>query len=222
MTPAIPRDRSGHVPEWALYAHFLDAPRWSSTGKRRTLSADRGKAGPKIHAPKGDRFTPAELEATGWWDAVNESDLIGVDDGTSYAFRTFPWMTPRLRSIFSRIAVLAPASEQERIVRIMSESFTKGELEAMARDGLVVVSGCESASYCRADPRIGCPSVRIPSGCSADVLVNALMRHIAAVGAADYDKGTAQAEARVRAGMEGKRVIGKRARRTAGRLAQHK
>lgn len=210
----IPADDRGFVKESALYAHMLDSDHWSSTGKHRSVSSDRYKAGPKIHVPEGEAFTVEELEASGWWDAVNGSDLIGVDDGTSYVFRTFPWMDVRLRSIFSRIAVIASAQEQERIIGIMADSFTRGELEAMARGGLVIEVS-DSVPMLFSDEEVGSPIARLPRGFSDPMLVRVLLDHLGIVEGQEVDGRCAMEEANIRTGTERERAKGKRAARMA-------
>lgn len=181
----IPADTDGRVPEWAVYAHMLDADNWSSTGKRRSVSADRAKAGPVIHVPEGDGWTAEELRSNGWWDSVNGSDLIGVDDGTSYAFRTFGSMDAGLRSVFSRIAVIADPVTQERIVSAMDASFTRSELELMARAGLVIQVGDHdgryNGAYMERDPAVGTAVVLLDRGFDDGTLVHELMRHLDAL-----------------------------------------
>lgn len=215
----IPVDEEGFIPESALYAHLLDSDHWSSTGKHRSVSIDRYRAGPVIHAPEGERFTAEELEASGWWDAVNESDLIGVDDGTSYVFRTFPWMDVRLKSIFSRIAIIASAQEQERIIRIMADSFTRNELEAMARGGLVIETA-DVAPMLFSDEPVGSPVVRMPHGFSDEMLVRLLLDHLGHASGQWVDGTHAMEEAKIRSGTGRERAKGKRAIRLAGRTIE--
>ena len=215
----IPVDEEGFIPESALYAHLLDSDHWSSTGKHRSVSIDRYRAGPVIHAPEGERFTAEELEASGWWDAVNESDLIGVDDGTSYVFRTFPWMDVRLKSIFSRIAIIASAQEQERIIRIMADSFTRNELEAMARGGLVIEIA-DVAPMLLSDEPVGSPVVRMPCGFSDEMLVRLLLDHLGQASGQWVDGTHAMEEAKIRSGTGRERAKGKRAIRLAGRTIE--
>lgn len=202
MRGRIPVDGDGNVPRWAIYSHMLDADRWSSTGKRRSVSADRAKAGPRIHAPQGEMWTPDELEANGWWDSVNGSDLMGVDDGTSDAFRTFGHMDAGLRSVFSRIAVIAPPDRQEEIVRIMDGSFTRSELELMAREGLVIELGPYDhryrGTYMAGDHDVGTPVVLLDEDFDPGVLVHELIHHLRALqGREQYDPSIV-AEAAVR------------------------
>ena len=210
----IPADGRGFVEESALYAHLLDSDHWSSTGKHRSVSSDRYKAGPKIHVPEGEAFTAEELEASGWWDAVNGSDLIGVDDGTSYVFRTFTWMDGRLRSVFSRIAIIASAQEQERIIGVMADSFTRGELEDMARGGLVIEVS-DSAPMLVSDYDVGSPIARLPRGFSDSMLVRVLLDHLGIVEGQEVDGRCAMEEARIRSGTGRERAKGKRAARLA-------
>lgn len=217
----IPVDKDGFIPESALYAHLLDSDHWSSTGKHRSVSMDRCRAGPVIHAPEGERFTPGELEASGWWDAVNESDLIGVDDGTSYVFRTFPWMDVRLKSIFSRIAIIASAQEQERIIRTMADSFTRNELEAMARGGLVV-EVADAAPLLLSDEPVGSPIVRMPRGFDDEMLVRLLLDHLGQASGQWVDATHAMEEARIRSGAGTERAKGKRAISLAGKAIEER
>ena len=246
-TSRIPRDASGKVPQWAIYAHMLDADRWSSTGKRRSLSADRSKAGPVIHIPEGDGWTPEELDANGWWDSVNGSDLVGVDDGTSEAFRTFDTMDPGLRSIFSRIAILANAGEQANIIDIMDSSFTRSELELMAREGLVIevvpYHHRYRGTYMSRNPMVGSPVVFLDRDYDPGVLVHELIHHLRAIRGEEQDDPSIVAEAAIRTvspvtppyydnvggtnaytkdleilAPEGRRMKGRRAIARAGRL----
>ena len=217
----IPVDKDGFIPESALYAHLLDSDHWSSTGKHRSVSMDRYRAGPVIHVPEGERFTAEELEASGWWDAVNESDLIGVDDGTSYVFRTFPWMDVRLRSIFSRIAIIASVQEQERIIRTMADSFTRNELEAMARGGLVI-EVAHAAPLLLSDEPVGSPVVRMPHGFDDETLVRLLLDHLANASGQWVDATHAMEETRIRSGTGTERAKGKRAIRLAAKAIEER
>ncbi len=202
MKGRIPTDGNGNVPKWAVYSHMLDADRWSSTGKRRSVSADRAKAGPVIHAPEGDWWTADELESNGWWDSVNGSDLIGVDDGTSDAFRTFGSMDAGLRSIFSRIAVIASPERQEEIIGIMDASFTRSELELMARSGLVIELGPYDhryrGTYMARNMEVGTPVVLLDEDFDSGVLVHELIHHLRVLqGREQYDPSIV-AEAAIR------------------------
>ena len=89
ITYMVPIDpETGRVPEDVLYEHFLDYTSWSNSGKERSPRIDSRTAAKKIHVPKDENgFTPEEIVESGWWAAVNGSDVMGVDDGTSSSLR---------------------------------------------------------------------------------------------------------------------------------------
>ncbi len=83
----IPVDpKTGKVPEEYLFARFLDISRGSRNGRERNNLIDIGREADMIHEIPDGGFTPQQLVETGWWQAVNESDIEGIDDTGARAF----------------------------------------------------------------------------------------------------------------------------------------
>lgn len=182
-TYMVPVDRYGRVPEDALYEHFLDAGRWSRDGKRRCIRADLATTADKLHAPKDPKgWAPEELVKTGWWAAVNESDIVGVDDSTSAAFPTFDSIKTGMRAPIGKIALIMPEDRQKYVVQTLQNNFTQSELKRMTADhGLVIMEaypgpGADGCYYTR-QRGVETPTIYIKNTSGEDTITHEVIHH---------------------------------------------
>lgn len=166
----IPVDEDGYVPRWALAQRFQDV------GSFDDLDADSPVVLPA-------ECTPQEL--IDWWINPASCDVAGVDtrDSEIYDVSGVP---KSKRHAQRRIAVVAPPDEQRRIREILSNRFTRDELEAMAANGSFVirtVSDCGDSTgvYYRRQDGIDVPIIVLEEGTTEDGVVHELVHHSRAV-----------------------------------------
>ncbi len=183
ITYMVPIDKDGRVPEYALYEHFLDAGRWSKDGRPRSIRADACTTAKKLHAPKDPKgWIPEELVKTGWWAAVNESDVVGVDDSTSAMFPTFDSIKPGMRAPIGKIALIMPEDRQQYVVQTLQNNFTQSELKRMtANHGLVIMEadpgrGADGCYYVR-QHGVDTPIIRIKNSSGEDTITHEVIHH---------------------------------------------
>lgn len=182
-TYMVPVDSKGYVPQDALYEHFLDNTKWSGKGRERNPVADLRTTADRLHSPKDPSgFTPEELVATGWWTAVNESDIMGVDDSTSSYFAEIESVKPSMRSSMGKIAIIVPEDRQDFVVKTLQDNFTAAELKRMtAKTGLVVMEGnpgkgADGCYYSR-QQGVDTPTVIIRNSSGEDTLTHEMIHH---------------------------------------------
>ena len=170
VTYAIPVDEDGHVPRWALAQRFQEA------GDFDDLDSDSPVVLPA-------ECTPQEL--VGWWADPRSCDIKGIDtrDSDIYDVSDVP---KSKRHAQRRIAVVAPPEEQARIRRILSDRFTREELEAMAAGGSLVIRtvpdcGDSTGVYYRRQDGIEVPLIVLEEGTTEDGVVHELVHHSRAV-----------------------------------------
>ena len=164
VTYAIPVDEDGHVPRWALAQRFQEA------GDFDDLDSDSPVVLPA-------ECTPREL--VGWWADPRSCDIKGIDtrDSDIYDVSDVP---KSKRHAQRRIAVVAPPEEQARIRRILSDRFTREELEAMAAGGSLVIRtvpdcGDSTGVYYRRQDGIEVPLIVLEEGTTEDGVVHELV-----------------------------------------------
>ena len=183
VTYLVPVDKDGRVPEDALYEHFLDTGNWSRDGRRRNIKADLTTTAQKLHAPKDRKgWYPEEIVKTGWWAAVNESDIVGVDDSTSCMFASYEDIKPSMRSSIGKIALLMPADRQDYVVKTLQNNFTAAELKRMTADyGLVIVEGnpgrLNDGCYVCRQHGVDTPRICIRSSSGEDTITHEMIHH---------------------------------------------
>lgn len=179
----IPVDRYGRVPKDALYERFLDISSGSRDGRRRSVVADLNTTAMALHAPKDEKgWKPEELVKTGWWGAVNESDLVGVDDSTSSVFINREEVKPSMRGSFGKIALLLPPERQEYVSKTLQNNFTASELKRMTADyGLVIIEGnpghnADGCYYSRQEG-VDTPTIFIRPTSGEDTITHEVIHH---------------------------------------------
>lgn len=161
---------NGYVPEWAL------AQRFQEVGSTEDLDHDS-----KIVLPAN--CTPEEL--IDWWIDPSSCDICGVDtrDSQMYDVSGVP---DGKKHAQRRIAVIADPEEAQRIRQILSESFTREELETMASNGSIVirtVPDCGDATGCyfRRQDGVEVPLIVLERGTTPDGVVHEMVHHLRAV-----------------------------------------
>jgi len=139
----IPVDGNGRVPEEYLIGHFLNPSAGSRGGKERDIVLDLRKDADTLHEIPEGGFTPRQLIETGWWQAVNESDIIGIDDTGSGAFaRELEEAARSAQSAGRKMVFLMPEDSAARARSILARDFTGTELRKAVRDrGLIIKEG---------------------------------------------------------------------------------
>lgn len=184
ITYMVPIDpQTGRVPEDVLYEHFLDYTSWSTTGKERNPRVDSRTAAKRIHVPKDEKgFTPEEIVESGWWAAVNGSDAMGVDDGTSSTIRDWKDVKSSAKPHLGKIAIIAPTDVQDRIVKTLQDNFTSSELKRMTdKTGLVISMGNPGANndgvYYPRQQGVDTPNIIVRRDSGEDTITHEMIHH---------------------------------------------
>ncbi len=172
MIVEIPVDENGHVPMWAMAAHFQEFGDISDLDSRS-----------EIVLPSN--CTPEEL--LGWWLDPSSCDVDGLDTDDSRIYDVSSLTAQESRDVQKRIAVVdATAEEQARIRRALSAAFSNEELREMARNGSFVVRsipymGDATGCYYRRQDGVEVPIVMLEDGSSEDNIVHESVHHLRAV-----------------------------------------
>lgn len=167
----IPYDDEGHVPMFAIAQRFQEAGDFDN-------DVNRGGV-PVRHGP----FTPEDI--VDWWIDPSVCDIAGIDDEESAAYDVSS-LPPEQQMVQRRIAVLASKEEADRIRRIMAESFTPQEIEAMSRHGSFIIhtipdGGDATGCYWRKQNGVEIPIIAVEEGCTPDGIVHEMVHHSRAV-----------------------------------------
>lgn len=161
---------NGVVPDWAL------AQRFQEVGSTNDIDDDS-----RIVLPAN--CTPEEL--IDWWIDPSSCDIAGIDtrDSPIYDVSGVP---ESKRHAQRRMAVIADPEEAQRIRRILSENFTREELEAMASNGSIVIRtipdcGDATGCYYRRQDGVEVPLVVLERGTTPDGIVHEMVHHLRAV-----------------------------------------
>ena len=161
---------NGIVPDWAL------AQRFQEVGTVDDLDGDSSVVLPA-------NCTPEEL--IDWWVDPSSCDVKGIDtrDSKIYDVSGVP---ESKRHAHRRMAVIADPEEAMRIRRILSENFTREELEMMASNGSIVirtVPDCGDATGCyfRRQDGVEIPLIVLEQGTTPDGVVHEMVHHLRAV-----------------------------------------
>ena len=185
ITYMVPIDpKTGRVPEDALYEHFRAFTHWSGTaGKNRSPSVDARTPAKTIHAPKDEKgFTPEEIVQTGWWAAVNQSDIMGVDDSTSSVLRDWDNVKSAAKPHLGKIAIIAPEESQEKIIATLQNNFTASELKRMTdKTGLIIIEGNPGygadGCYYRRQEGVETPNIFVRASSGEDTITHEVVHH---------------------------------------------
>lgn len=137
----IPVDpKTGKVPDEYLYARFLSTHQGSRSGKERNILIDIGKDADTLHEIPAGGFTPKQLIETGWWQAVNESDIVGIDDTGALAFaRELEDAARSAQAQGKKMIFLMPEESAERARRILAKDFGANEIKKAVRNGGIII-----------------------------------------------------------------------------------
>lgn len=169
-TYRIPVDENGLVPDWALVSRFQEKGDWSDLDSRSELVIPSGR-------------TPQEIAQ--WWANPSSCDIQGIDtpDSPYYDVSSVP---DNQKSVQRRIAVMADPEEQARIRRILSQSFTRDELETMTRNGSFIIRtvpdmGDATGCYYRKQDGVEVPLILLERQTTPDGVVHEVVHHQRAV-----------------------------------------
>ncbi|MDD2627121.1 MAG: hypothetical protein PHI87_06205 [Candidatus Methanomethylophilus sp.] len=131
----IPVDEKGYVPQYALAARFTNVGEGRGPNvEERSVAIDQSSEAKIVL--KG-RLTPEEVKE--WWARPNLSDVKGVDDVDSTYFDLSALKTEGRKEAQGKIAVVGGTKkDQERIRKMLSESFTLKEQKAISKDGMTI------------------------------------------------------------------------------------
>lgn len=168
---AIPYDSEGHVPMYAIAQRFQEVGDFDDDVRRGGV--------PVRYGP----FTPDDI--VDWWVDPSVCDIAGIDDEDSAAYDVSS-LPPEQQMVQRRIAVLAPKDEADRIRRIMADSFTPQEIEAMSRHGSFIIhtipnGGDATGCYWRKQDGVEVPIIAVEQGCTPDGVVHEIVHHSRAV-----------------------------------------
>ncbi len=137
----IPVDpKTGRVPNEYLFGRFLDINRGSRNGRERNILIDIWKEADMIHEIPDGGFTPQQLIETGWWQAVNESDIEGIDDTGARAFaRELEDAAKSAQAQGMKMVLLMPDESQKRVRDIIARDFNASEVKKAVRNGGIII-----------------------------------------------------------------------------------
>lgn len=137
----IPVDpKTGRVPEEYLFSRFLSVHQGSRNGKERNILIDIGKDAETLHDIPAGGFTPQQLIETGWWQGVNESDIVGIDDTGALAFaRELEEASKSAQAQGRKMVFLMPEDSAQRARSILAKDFNASELKRAVRNGGIII-----------------------------------------------------------------------------------
>lgn len=174
----IPVDpKTGRVPQEYLFGRFLDINRGSRNGRERNILIDIGKEADMIHEIPDGGFTPQQLIETGWWQAVNESDIEGIDDTGARAFaRELEDAAKSAQAQGMKMVLLMPDDSQKRVREILARDFNASEVKKAARNGGIII---KEGNPGRGEPRDATSPCRRPRPSSPSSTGKALRKSTA-------------------------------------------
>lgn len=183
----IPVDpKTGKVPMDCLYGHFLDVHSGSKDGKKRSIGMDIGVDADTLHEIPEGGFTPRQLIETGWWQAVNGSDIIGVDDtGALELAKELEGASKSAAGSGRRMIFRMSPESADKARAILAKDFTGGELRRAVMDGGLIIkegnpgrgnSGCYVAV--QESSSIKTPMIILREGWDEETLVHEFTHHL--------------------------------------------
>lgn len=171
QTYGIPVDQDGFVPAWALVA------RYQEVGDRR----DRLSSTKLRHPPK---VRPDQI--IDWWIDPSSTDIEGIDTRDSPVYSVPLGIRGRKRSALSYVGIIAEKGEADRIKKVLAESFTAEELEAMTAGSsfyIKVVPHLRDCTgfYLRRQEGVPVPNVTLEQGTTPDGIVHEIVHHLKAI-----------------------------------------
>lgn len=167
-TYTIPVDSDGHVPLWAI------VQRYQEVGDYR----DRDDTDPCLLSTP---LTPEEI--ADWWADPSVCDIIGVDDKDPPIYSVPLSIRGKKRKALKNIAVIAPKEESDRIKKILADSFTAEELEAMSGGRSLMMRTEEhlhdcTGYYLRRQNGVEVPQIVLEEGTTPDGIVHEAVHHL--------------------------------------------
>lgn len=137
----IPVDpKTGKVPEEYLFARFLSTHQGTRNGRERNILIDIGKDAETLHDIPPGGFTPKQLIETGWWQGVNECDIVGIDDTGALAFaRELEEASKSAQAMGKKMVFLMPEESAQRARSILAKDFNASELKRAVKNGGIII-----------------------------------------------------------------------------------
>jgi hypothetical protein len=180
---AIPiNQKTGKVPEEALFAKFLNEGEGGRNGRGRSIVIDIKKQADTVHVQPKDGFTPEGLLATGWWAHPGESDILGIDDPSSSVYGVLKGASSKSgMEAGNKIAILSP--EEECIRKVLTDNFTGSELRNAVKDtGVMITTGSSgpgaSGFYRYRQPGVDCPQIVLERDADEDTITHEFVHHL--------------------------------------------
>ncbi len=131
----IPVDDKGYVPQYALAARFTNVSEGTGPNvEKRNVAIDQRTVSKTVLKGK---LTPEDVKE--WWARPNESDVKGVDDIESTFFDLNVLKSQGRKEAQGKIAVVGGTKkDQERIRKILGDSFTLKEQRAISKEGMTI------------------------------------------------------------------------------------
>ena len=129
----IPTDEDGYVPIEAIVKRFHEK------GDFKELDSTSSKVLP-------NRLTPAQIRD--WWEDPSVCDIQGVDTEDSDIYSVPFRIRGRKRAALKKIAVIGDKADGDRIKTLLAKHFNAEELEAMTRNGSLVVTMVDNLEWC--------------------------------------------------------------------------
>lgn len=175
---AVPVDKKGKVPTSAVFARLLDVDTGTRDGHRRSVEIDLSREAQKIHEMPSGGFTPEQIIGCGWWMYPAESDIKGIDDPSTIAFGEEDAMATA-----SKIAIIGPKEDRDRIQKVLKDNFTRKELKtAVADQGIVITvapAGRGSSGwYMGKQHGVTIPQIVVEPGASEDTITHEFIHHL--------------------------------------------
>lgn len=178
----IPVDSKGKVPAFAIFERFLDFNSGTRDGHKRNIGLDLALEAQTLHkVPKGG-FTPEQIVECGWWMYPAESDIKGIDDPSSIMTGEFELPTDAM-AVASKIAILGPADERERVKKVLKDNFTAKELKKAVKDQGIVITvapaGQGASGWYRGKQfGVKTPQIVVDPGASEDTITHEFVHHM--------------------------------------------
>lgn len=137
----IPVDsKTGRVTEECLYAMFLDVTSGTRDGSIRNIVLDMSKDAEILHEMPPGGFTPKQLVETGWLQAMNESDIKGIDDTGALEFaQELEYASATAKGMGRKMVFRMPPASADKAREIIARDFNAAEVKRAVKNGGIII-----------------------------------------------------------------------------------